>query len=80
MQGLLTVEHCGKPEREHDGICFTTAVTFSSDMADSDIQFIETPRNSDFVWCSVTDSDLSSEFHRRVIQKNLLVPINCLAF
>lgn len=70
--GLLTMEHCGKPEEVHDGICFTTAVTFFNGYL---VKEYETPKNSDYVWHSLTDSDVLNEFQKRVIEQNLLIPI-----
>ena len=73
VKGLLTVEHCGIPAGEHDGICFTTAMSFTSE---NNPRCIETPANSDFAWCPITDSTLLSDFQTRIIDNNLTVPIN----
>lgn len=70
-EGLLTLEHCGIPAGEHDGICIT-AVYIVPEEVHMKLRDIS---NKEYMWKTVNEQGLLEGLQRRVFTGNMLVPI-----
>ncbi|XP_046327665.2 8-oxo-dGDP phosphatase NUDT18-like [Haliotis rufescens] len=68
--GLLSVEHCGIPKGEHDGVCYTMVYMYEGLGSDQTPQI----KNPSYEWRSLHDDSLHTELLTR-IQQELLVPL-----
>ena len=69
--GLLTLEHCGIPSREHDGMCLTTVYVVPPEHVDK----LRNVQNDSYAWYRLSDGNLIHEIKARVLDKNLLIPL-----
>ncbi|XP_052810355.1 8-oxo-dGDP phosphatase NUDT18-like isoform X1 [Mya arenaria] len=70
-EGMLTLEHCGIPSREHDGLCVTVVYIVPEHLLDTLVEV----KHADYAWHTLTDSQLLEEMDKRIFSKNLLIPI-----
>ncbi|XP_045197401.2 8-oxo-dGDP phosphatase NUDT18-like isoform X1 [Mercenaria mercenaria] len=71
VQGLLTVEHCGIPAREHDGICLTPVFVLPGDLHDK----FENVPNKEYVWYKIANTSISEQLTHRTFTEDLLIPL-----
>ncbi|XP_067675874.1 8-oxo-dGDP phosphatase NUDT18-like [Haliotis asinina] len=67
--GLLSVEHCGIPKGEHDGVCYTIVYTYDGMGSEQTPQI----KNPSYEWRSLHDDSLHTQLITR-IQQDQLVP------
>ncbi|PSN38062.1 hypothetical protein C0J52_16683 [Blattella germanica] len=67
--GILTVEHCGKPEKANDGLCFTLLVSFRKPL--EEVGIIDK-----YTWLEIS-KQLGDELLER-LPKNMTVPLNVI--
>ncbi|KAL4232787.1 8-hydroxy-dADP phosphatase [Mactra antiquata] len=72
LQGLLTLEHCGVPAREHDGICFTPVFVVPENLHSK----FQTITNPVYSWHKIINSEVIEELNNRVFTQNLLIHIH----
>ena len=65
--GLLTLEHCGKPMHRNDGLCITALVTV--------MDFNELNTLRDYEWMSIDDKGLEETLKERILNDNANVTL-----
>ncbi|XP_060573672.1 8-oxo-dGDP phosphatase NUDT18-like isoform X1 [Ruditapes philippinarum] len=71
ISGVLTVEHCGIPAREHDGLCVTPVFVLPDELHD---KFDDVP-NKDYLWFKISDQNILEELTHRTFSDNMLIPV-----
>ena len=69
-QGLLTLEHCGIPAREHDGMCITAAYIVPDTLHDR----LSEVKNSEYTWAVIRDKRIQENLTNRILNGKRLIP------
>ena len=66
LKGLLALDHCGVPAREHDGICITTVYKVPKALH----QKLDRVTNNSYAWVTLTDTELCEQMKKRALAKD----------
>ncbi|XP_052241913.1 8-oxo-dGDP phosphatase NUDT18-like isoform X1 [Dreissena polymorpha] len=69
--GLLTLEHCGIPAEEHDGLCLTVVYVVPAPLHEQ----LKTVQSTDYAWHVIANDELVEKINLRMVAQNLLIPI-----
>lgn len=70
-QGLLTLEHCGIPAGENDGLCLTPVYLVPESQNDK----LSHIPNKAYIWRTIAEKAVLEELTARVFSENRLIPI-----
>ena len=71
VKGLLSVEHCGIPAKEHDGICLTSVTVLPPELHTR----FDTFTDPDYSWHSVSDSNIQADLMRKLSSDDSLIAL-----
>lgn len=71
IRGLLTLEHCGIPTGQHDGICVTTVIELRPRI----YKYTDKIMEKNFRWHTISNSDLLLKLKHRIDNPGMIIPL-----